>query len=245
MAREVVITGGGTGIGLAIAESFAAAGERVTITGRREEVLASAAETLHGIGGTVTPVAFDAGDPAAVAAALPRLPDRVDVLVNNAGGNLSERPRPADGGLPALAEEWHAMMNLNVLTAVLVTEALRPRLGDGARVVNLGSIAARSGAGAYGAAKAAIEAYSVSLATALGARGITVNVVSPGLILDTEFFRGKLTEAGIARRVERTLNGRAGTPADVAEAVTFLASAGAGHITGQVLHVNGGAHLGS
>lgn len=238
--RDVVVTGGGTGIGYAIAAEFAAAGERVTITGRRDGVLAEAADRLG-----VRPVAFDAADPAAVQAALPSLPDRVDVLVNNAGGNtdLAGEP-PPDGDLAGLAAAWWANLAANVLTAVLVTAALQPRLADGGRVVTLGSIAAKRGADSYGAAKAAIEAWTASLAAELGPRGITANVVSPGLTLDTEFFHGRLTEQRTQRLVGETRTGRAGTPADVAATVRFLCSPEAGQLTGQVVHVNGGAYLG-
>lgn len=89
-----------------------------------------------------------------------------------------------------------------------------------------------------------MEGWTASLATELGPRGITANVVAPGLVLDTEFFRGRLTDAGIARRVADTRNGRPGRPGDVVSTVLFLASPAAGHITGQVVHVNGGAYLG-
>jgi 3-oxoacyl-[acyl-carrier protein] reductase len=236
--REVVVTGGGTGIGYAIAEAFCEAGDRVTITGRREAVLAGAATKLG-----ATPVVFDASDPAAVEAALPSLPARVDVLVNNAGGNTDTgREEPTD--LAGLAAAWRANLDANVFSAVLVTAALTPRLADGARIVTLGSIAARTGAGSYGAAKAAIEAWTVSVAAELGPRGITANVVSPGLTVDTEFFRGRLTEQRQQRLVAATRNGRPGTPADVAATVRFLCSPEAGHLTGQVIHVNGGAYLG-
>jgi len=122
------------------------------------------------------------------------------------------------------------------------TPTTRPRIV--ASVVTIGSIAARNGAGSYGAAKAAIEGWTASLASELGPRGITANVVSPGLVLDTEFFRGRLTEEGIAQRVAQTRDGRPGEPADVAATVRFLASPEARHITGQVVHVNGGAYLG-
>lgn len=236
--RHVVVTGGGTGIGFAIAEAFATAGDTVTITGRRAEVLEKAAARLG-----ATPVVADASDPDGVATLLEALPERLDVLVNNAGGNTDfDRPEPTD--LPALAAQWRANFDSNVLSAVLTTTALTPRLADGSRVVLLGSIAARQGAGSYGAAKAALEAYAATAATELGPRGITVNVVAPGLILDTEFFRGRLGEEGIARRVAVTKNKRPGTPADVAATVRFLASPEAGHLTGQVIHVNGGAYLG-
>ncbi|MEU1386294.1 MULTISPECIES: SDR family oxidoreductase [unclassified Nonomuraea] len=237
--REVVVTGGGTGIGYAIAEAFASLGDRVTITGRREHVLKEAAARL---GAAYVP--FDAASPAAVKDALDSLPAHVDVLVNNAGGNTNLE-RGQSGDLADVAEAWWANLNANLLSAVLVTTALAPRMGEGGRIVSIGSIAARgTGSGSYGAAKAAVESWTADLAAELGPRGITANVVAPGLVMETEFFRGRLTEEGIRARVQNTRNGRPGTPSDVADTVLFLASAGAGHMTGQVLHLNGGAYLG-
>lgn len=238
--RDVVVTGGGTGIGYAIAAGFVAAGDRVTITGRRADVLGAAAARLP-----ARPVVFDAADPAAVTAALPELPDRVDVLVNNAGG-VPDPPGgpPEPGDLAGLAAAWQADLAANLFTAVLVTAGLEPRLADHARVVTLGSIAGRRGGGSYGAAKAAVETWTADLAARLGPRGITANVVSPGLILQTEFFRGRLTEERTRWLVGETRTGRAGVPNDVAAVVRFLSSAEAGHVTGQVIHVNGGAYLG-
>ncbi|QUH02878.1 SDR family oxidoreductase [Saccharopolyspora erythraea] len=236
--RQIVVTGAGTGIGYAIAEHFAASGDAVTITGRRAEVLHRAADTL---GARAVP--FDATDPDAVEAALDSLPDHVDVVVNNAGANTDfERPEP--DGLRALARQWEANLASNVLSAVLVTAALTPRLTDGARVVTIGSIAARQGAGSYGAAKAAVEAWTADLAGQLGPRGITANVVAPGLTEHTGFFQNGLPEQRRDELVAATRNQRAGTPADIAALTGFLASPQAGHITGQVLHVNGGAYLG-
>jgi 3-oxoacyl-[acyl-carrier protein] reductase len=214
--RSVVITGGGTGIGAAAAELFAKSGHDVTITGRRAEVVAATAERLG-----VAHVAFDAADPAAVQAALDRLPARVDVLVNNAGGNTDRRrPAVAAGDLTGLAGAWRANFEANVLTAVLVTEALKPRLADGARVVTIGSIAAKQGSGSYGAAKAALEAWNVETARTLGGRGITANIVAPGVTLDTEFFAGTVSEEWVAARVSTAFNRRPGTPAEIAETIS-------------------------
>ncbi|MFK3983357.1 SDR family NAD(P)-dependent oxidoreductase [Micromonospora sp. NPDC050397] len=238
--RAVVVTGGATGIGYAVARRLVRAGDRVVITGRRESLLKEAADRIG-----ATPVAFDAADPDAIADALPHLPERVDVLVNNAGGNTDfDRPTAAAGELASVAANWRANLDANLLSAVLVTTALTARFSGNARVVTIGSIAARQGAGAYGAAKAAVEAWTATLAGELGPRGITANVVAPGLILDTEFFRDRMTPEGVERRVAATRNGRAGTTEDVAATVAFLASPDAGHLTGQVIHVNGGAYLG-
>ncbi|GAA2591968.1 SDR family oxidoreductase [Winogradskya consettensis] len=236
--RNVIVTGGATGIGYAVAEAFATAGDQVVITGRRKEVLEAAATRL---GPAVRAVSFDAADPIAVSNALADLPGTVDVLVNNAGGN-TDFLAPDDDSLAALAASYRANLDANLLSAVLVTAALQPRFPDGARIVTIGSIAAANGAGSYGAAKAAVESWSVSVATELGPRGITSNVVSPGLVTETEFFRGRLTDERTARLVATTLNKRPGAPTDIAATVTFLASPGAGHLTGQVLHVNGGAY---
>ncbi|MFE3242058.1 SDR family NAD(P)-dependent oxidoreductase, partial [Kitasatospora indigofera] len=228
--RQIVVTGGGTGIGRAIAGSFAAQGDQVVITGRRKDVLERTAAEL---GPGVTAVAFDATDPGQVEAALDALPAQVDVLVNNAGGN-TDIGAPAPAGLAGLAAAWRANLDANVLSAVLVTAALRPRLAAGGAVVSVSSIAAhRGGSGSYGAAKAAVEVWNLTLAQDLGKDRITANVVAPGYVEDTEFFGGAMTEQRRAALIAQTSTGRAGTPADIAGTVLFLASPAAGHLTGQ------------
>ena len=112
-------------------------------------------------------------------------------------------------------------------------------------MVNFSSIAAhRGGSGSYGAAKAAVEAWTLTLAQELGADGITANVIAPGYIEATEFFRGRMTEERRAAIIAQASNGRVGTPSDIAGTALFLASPAAGHITGQILHVNGGTLAG-
>ncbi len=238
--RQIVVTGGGTGIGRAVARAFAEQGDQVVITGRRTEVLELTAASL---GPGVRAVTFDATDPAAISAALPALPEQVDVLVHSAGGNTDiGAPEPA--GLADLAAAWRANLDANLISAVLVTAALRDRLVTGGTVVNISSIAAHRGAGSYGAAKAAVEAWNLSLAQDLGTDRITANVIAPGYIEDTEFFRDRMTEQRRATLIGQTHTGRAGTPADIAGTALFLSSPAAGHITGQILHVNGGALAG-
>ncbi|MCA1005722.1 SDR family oxidoreductase [Rhodococcus hoagii] len=235
MGRVVVVTGGGTGIGKAIAAAFARAGDSVVITGRREQVLAGAAAEL---GDNVRPACFDATDSDHVRAFANGL-DRIDVLVNNAGGN-TDFDRDAPDSLAAVAANWRSNFDANVLSAVLVTTACLDRMQSGGSIITIGSIAADKGAGAYGAAKAAIASWNIDLARQVGPRGLTANVIAPGFIADTEFFRDRLSQDRHGALVAGTFTGRAGSPADIAACATYLASPGARQLTGQVLSVNGG-----
>jgi 3-oxoacyl-[acyl-carrier protein] reductase len=229
--RTVVVTGGGSGIGRAVAARFVTDGAtRVIVTGRRKDRLDAVAAELG-----VTGVVCDGTDPQAVAALGEQVGSQVDVLVNAAGGLAAT---PEGGGL---LEQWEAMYRLNVLTAVLTTDALRDRFTPGSAVVSIGSIGAERRGGSYGAAKAALQAWNGFLSAELGPRGVTANVVSCGYIADTEFFQGAMTPERHDALVAETHDGRPGTPLDVAETVHFLASPGARHLTGQTLHLNGGA----
>lgn len=238
MTRNIVVTGGGTGIGRAIALRFAAVGDSVVVTGRRADPLAETAR-LGGAG--VRAITCDGTNADQVRALVAELPDTVDVLVNNAGGNTDfDQPDPHD--LESLAAQWRTNFDANVVTAVLITEAVSDRLSDDATVLSIGSIAADKGAASYGAAKAALASWNLTTASDLGTRGITANVIAPGYIADTEFFRDRMTDARREQLVAETKNRRVGVPDDIAETAFFLASRGARHITGQVVHVNGGAH---
>ncbi|MEU7488209.1 SDR family oxidoreductase [Streptomyces sp. NPDC042319] len=235
MTRNVLVTGGGTGIGHAIARHFAEQGDTVVITGRRSGPLKEAADRIG-----ARAVVCDHTDPDALTRLLAELPDRVDVLVNNAGGN-TDFDADAASDLASYARDFRANLDANLVSAALTTKALEGRLATGGAVVHIGSIAAARGGGSYGAAKAGLATWNIDLARALGSRGITANVVAPGYIADTEFFRDRLTDERRTQLVTETAVDRPGAPEDVAGAVAFLASPAARHITGQTLHVNGGA----
>ncbi|MDT0267143.1 SDR family oxidoreductase [Streptomyces sp. DSM 44915] len=246
-ARTVVISGGGTGIGFATALAFARDGDVPVLVGRRPEVLDRAAAAVAG----AVACPADLTEPRGAARVAEFVADRfgaVDVLVNCAGGNGGLEPAAdSTDPLAGIAHDWTVNFRLNTLTAVLLTEALRDRLAaPGGRVLFVSSIAAfrGSGSGSYAASKAALHPYAFELAATLGPRGVTVNVVAPGLIDDTEFFGTSMTPERRQARVEETLNGRAGTPGDVAETLHWLASHAAGHLTAQVIQVNGGAERG-
>jgi 3-oxoacyl-[acyl-carrier protein] reductase len=265
VARNVLITGASGGIGRAIAARFAAGGDRVVITGRNADRLRRAAAELG-----VHDIVCDASDPAQVAALRAGLAERfeatLDVLVNNAGGNTNFEPTPdagpgrqetaggtddddsTDGGAGAcraelrrLAASWQANLDANLISAVLTTNALADMLVAGGSVISLGTIGAERGGGSYGAAKAALAAWNADLSADIGPRGITANVISAGYIAGTNFFRGRLTSQRRDTLIAATHDKRPGRPDDIAETAHFLASPGARHITGQTIHVNGGA----
>ncbi len=246
MARNVLITGASNGIGRAIAARFAADGDTVVITGRNEDRLQRAAAELK-----AHAVVCDAADPGQVAALRAELADRIgpalDVLVNNAGGNTTfaevDQGQPEDdrAELAALAASWRANVEANLISAVLTTHAVADRLAPGGSVISIGTIGAERGGGSYGAAKAALAAWNADLSSDIGPRGVTANVISPGYTEATGFFAGRLTPQRREALIAATHDKRPGRPDDIAETAHFLASPGARHITGQTIHVNGGA----
>jgi len=237
MTRHALVTGGGTGLGLAITRRLVTDGMTVTIAGRRQEVLDDAAAAL---GPAVTTHAADVTDPASVSRLADALPDRVDVLVLNAGGTA---PTTGDS-LAALAEDWTTDFRLNVLSAVLVTEALLARLPrPGGRIVAMSSVAALRGAGSYGAAKGALNVWVTDMAARLAPDGITANAVAPGFIPETGFWDGRRSPEIVESRLARIPMGRSGSPDEVAALVGHLASVEAGFTTGQVIGIHGGTVL--
>jgi 3-oxoacyl-[acyl-carrier protein] reductase len=245
--RAAVVSGGGTGIGRAVARTLAAEGADVTIIGRREEVLKETADALNTELGAerVRAVTADLREPDAVAAVAERIAavtPVVDVLVNNAGGNFAPVART---DLAGIREDWAINIAGNVLPTVLLTHALRPALRrPGARIITITSIAAFRGPATYGGSKAALHSWAAELTAQLAPEGITVNCVAPGYVADTEFYGARMNGEFHAGRARQALTGNGGVPEDVAGMVAYLAAPGTGHVTGQVLQINGGALLG-
>ncbi|MDQ4215569.1 SDR family oxidoreductase [Microbacterium capsulatum] len=240
---QAVVSGGGTGIGLASASRLARDGFDLVIIGRREGVLQEAAAQIvrETPAATVRTIVADLQDPADVERAAGEIEGPVDVLLNNAGGNVLDRGE----GVAGLAAHFEANFRLNVLTAVLLTETLLPRITrPGGRIISITSIAALRGANGYGAAKAAIHGWMMGLAEQIAGDGVTVNAVAPGYVPDTGFWEGRRTPEIRASRLVGVLMNRPGTPDEVAGAVSYLAGPEAGWTTGQILQVNGGALFG-
>lgn len=240
MNELAVITGAGSGIGRAVALRLAEQGYRVAGLGRRAEALEATVALTGGRDHLTIPC--DLTDPDDVIAAAGRIRDEggeVDALVHCAGGGAT---RDGDD-VNSLRAYLHTSFDINVTSVAMLTEAVEPALSDGrGRVVATSSIAAfRGGGAAYASTKAALHGWAFDAARRLGKRGITVNVVAPGYITDTEFFGDAMTPERHSRLVDETLVGRAGEPDDVAGLVEYLVSADARHVTAQVMQVNGGA----
>ena len=246
-ARTAIVTGGGTGIGAACAHALAASCDRVVLVGRRLDRLESTASAIRAEppACAVDIRSVDVTDVAAVSAFVDWCRaelGQVDVLVNNAG---SPQPR-ITGGLDDVASAWESTWRANTLSVVLMTEGLKDLVArPGGRIVTIGSFAASLGTGspAYASAKAALEAYTVTLARDLGPEGITANVVAPGYTGGTELLEGRITPERHERLVSATASRRAGTPAEIASLVAYLASPLAGYVNGQTIIANGGTYL--
>jgi len=236
--KHALVTGGSGGIGAAICRRLAADGCHVYIHAHRGIQAAQAlADAICTGGGSAEVLAFDVTDSRAVAAALTPVVERqtIQILVNNAGIH-------DDAVFPGMtALQWHRVMDVCVngffnVTQPLMLPMIRSRWG---RIVNVSSIAALTGNRGqvnYSAAKGALNAATKSLAQEVASRGITVNAVAPGII-DTAMSESAFDAEAIARLVPMK---RAGTPAEVADLIGFLASAQAAYITGQIISINGG-----
>jgi NAD(P)-dependent dehydrogenase (short-subunit alcohol dehydrogenase family) len=245
VSRVAVVTGGASGIGLGVARSLAADGHRVGIvdlTGAE----AAAAELQHE-GATALAVDVDVADRAAVGSGFDRVRAElgpVEILVTSAG---IESFTPV---LDITADGWDRIIGVNLTgTFTCVQAALPDMLSAGwGRIVTISSSSAQSGApnmAHYAASKGGVIGLTKALAVELARSGITVNTIPPSLV-DTPMAR-KAEAAGDFPGVDvvgpMVPLGRAGTPADIAAACSFLCSAGGSYITGQVIGVNGGMYI--
>ena len=242
--RVAMVTGASQGIGRACAVALAKAGAQVALAARNATKLAEVAAEIEAAGGRAMPFEMDLASEdsiKAVAKAAIAHYGKIEILVNNGGitrDNLMLRMKLAD---------WNAVLNTNLTGAFLLTQAvsssmLKARWG---RIINIASVVGETGQAGqanYAASKAGLIGLTMSLARELASRNITVNAVAPGYISTP--MTDVLNDQQRSAMLTQIPLDRAGTPEDVAHAVVFLASDQAGYITGHVLDVNGGMHMG-
>jgi NAD(P)-dependent dehydrogenase (short-subunit alcohol dehydrogenase family) len=251
--KTALVTGGGTGIGLSIAQRFFEEGALVAICGRRRGRLEAAARQLEqaeaGDGRRALAIPADLTRPeecSRVVAAVVEAAGGLDVLVNNAGvmrfGPLAE----------ASPAQWEELMRINAWAPWrLMAEALPVmKRGGGGSIVNISSLSGlrpNAGSGLYCASKAALQMLSQVMALEAAPSGIRVNVICPGMVEDTELGHAVFGADNVAAFYPRFAPlhplQRNGKPADIAEAALFLASEASSWVTGALLPVDGGRHL--
>ncbi len=241
--KTALVTGGGAGIGEAIAKTFAEAGAAVVITGRRKEQLERVVKDIQGAGGRAMAVPGDVTDDGhartAVSQAVREFKS-LNILVNNAGvGAFGKALHETDDAT------WDQLMAVNLTGVFRMTRAAVPEMlkaGRGA-IVNVSSIAGQVGIpllAAYGATKGGLDALTRCLAIDYAGQGIRCNAVSPGLV-DTPMAASLMSDPERKAQVLSAYPlGRAGTPQEVAKLVLYLASDDAGWITGMVYTIDGG-----
>lgn len=239
----VLVTGASRGIGQAIALMLGGQGATVVGTATSEKGAEAISKTLADAGVKGRGMCLNVTDSDSVDATIKSITDEfgaVTVLVNNAGITR-------DGLLMRMKEEdWDAIINTNLTSVYRLSKAvlrgmMKARRG---RIINIASVVGLTGNPGqtnYAAAKAGIIGFSKSLAREVGVRGITVNTVAPGFI-DTDMTRA-LNEEQRSAILSGIPMARLGSPDEIAAAVAFLASAGAGYITGETISVNGGMHM--
>ncbi len=247
MSRAVLVTGSSRGIGRAIAQAFAALGDRVAVHyGTRQEAAEATLASLPGEGHVA--VQADLADPGQVRRLVDSAAEELgalNVLVNNAGVFLAHPP--LDTSYEDWQESWSSTLATNLMGAANATFCAVPHLtaAGGGAVVNVSSRGAFRGepnCPAYGASKAGMNAFGQSMAVALASRGITVGTVAPGFV-QTEMAREVLDGPGGEAVRQQSPFGRVARTEEVASAVVWLTSEGAKFSTGTIIDVNGASYL--
>ena len=235
--QSALVTGASGGIGGAIARALHRQGAAVAVAGTRSAVLAALVAELGERAHALTADLADPGSPDRLVREAEAAMGRIDILINNAGitrDALALRLRD---------EVWQAVIEVNLTAAFRLSRAalrgmVRRRYGRVICITSVVGVAGNAGQANYAAAKAGLIGMAKSLAAETATRGITVNCIAPGLITTT--MTDRLTDEQRARVAAAIPMGRFGASEDVAAATVYLASAEAGYITGQTLHVNGG-----
>lgn len=239
--KRALVTGASRGLGKAIALSLARAGADVAITYEKSAEKAQAvADEIRALGLNGVAIQADSASPQAVREAVAASVEKLgglDILVNNAGiargGSLEEMSD----------EDINALIDVNIRGVVFATQAALAHLPDGGRIINIGSCLANHvplpGIAVYSMTKSALNSLTRGLARDLGPRGITVNLVHPG---PTDSDMNPADGEGAETQRQLIALGHYGKAEDIADAVTFLASPAAKHITGTGIDVDGGAN---
>jgi len=244
--RTAIVTGAARGIGAAIAERFAADGMQVAVLDLDEAACAGTVDAVRAHGGQALAVGADVSDEASVTAAVDRVAQELGaptVLVNNAGilrDNLLFKMS---------VDDWDAVLGVHLRGAFLMSRAAQKHMvaAEHGRIVNLSSTSALGNRGQanYAAAKAGMQGFTKTLAIELGRYNVTVNAIAPGFI-ETDMTRATAERVGLPFEQFLELAAkeipvhRVGQPEDIAHTASFLASEGAGFVSGQVIYVAGG-----
>jgi 2-hydroxycyclohexanecarboxyl-CoA dehydrogenase len=247
MTRVAVVTGGASGIGLGVAEQFIADGYAVAILDINDETISQAVDKLSSTGGRVAAIRADVTDRNQVHTAFATVHSElgpVGILVTSAGIEAF------DPLLDITEKRWDQVIAVNLTGTFICAQAAVPDMVEAGwgRIVTISSQSAQSGApnmAHYSASKGGVMALTKALAVDLARKGVTVNSIAPSIV-DTPMARAA-TEAGNFPGIEVIAPmvplGRAGTPADIAAACSYLCSDAGSYVAGQILSVNGGMYI--